>query len=216
MVIENLCKRYGDKVVYENFNLEIEEGKITCILGESGSGKTTLLNVIAGLTEYTGRVSPVRVSYVFQTPRLVPNLTVRGNLRLVCKDDAKIDAMLLSAGIAEKADAYPVRLSGGEAQRVSVCRAFLFPSDAVLLDEPFSSLDLKLKIAMMDLYGEMRASQKKTTVFVTHEVDDAVYLSDRIVVLQGGTAVYDAPNEKPCSYGENTPRRSGLIAALLR
>lgn len=215
MIIENLCKSYEKNVVYENFNLEIKEGEITCILGESGSGKTTLLNVIAGLTPYGGKVSAVRPSYVFQTPCLVPNLTVRGNLRLVCKNDGKIDEILKRAEIFEKADAYPVKLSGGQAQRVSLCRAFLFPSDTVLMDEPFSSLDLKLKLSMMELFRSMWKTDRKTVVFVTHDVDEAVWLADRILVLSAGKIIADLNGGERSSYGENNAVRSRLLEVLL-
>lgn len=191
MEIKNLYKSYGGHVVYENFNLEIAEGQITCILGESGSGKTTLLNVIAGLTEYRGEVTRASSSYIFQTPRLVPCLTVRGNLRLVCKDEEKIDKILAEAEISQQADAYPVRLSGGQAQRASVCRAFLYDSDILLMDEPFSSLDLKLKIKMMDLFRRMREERRKTVLFVTHDIDEALYLADRIVVIGNGKIIGD-------------------------
>ena len=88
--IKNFSKSYSRNTVYENFNLTLNDGEITCILGESGSGKTTLLNAIAKLTEYGGSITNVKCSYIFQQPRLVPNLTVRGNLRLVCKDENKI------------------------------------------------------------------------------------------------------------------------------
>jgi NitT/TauT family transport system ATP-binding protein len=87
MEIKNISKSYGNLNVYSHFNLSVEDNKITCILGESGSGKTTLLNIIAGLTDYSGYVDKVTCSYIFQTPRLVPNLTVTGNLKLVEKDE---------------------------------------------------------------------------------------------------------------------------------
>ena len=86
--LKGITKRYGGLTVYENFDLGIKEGKITCILGSSGSGKTTLLNILAGLTPYQGEVvSHKKCAYIFQQPRLVPNLTVRGNLKLVCRDE---------------------------------------------------------------------------------------------------------------------------------
>ena len=88
--IKQLTKAYGKNEVYRGFDLSVEEGKITCILGESGSGKTTLLNCIAGLTDYIGQITPVKCSYVFQTPRLVPNLTAEQNLSLVCRDKARV------------------------------------------------------------------------------------------------------------------------------
>ena len=101
---KNITKKYGSLTVYENFNLSLEEGKITCILGESGSGKTTLLNMLAGLTPYEGEISQKPAcSYIFQQPRLVPSLTVRGNLKLVCKDKNRVEEMLLAVGLSDKA-----------------------------------------------------------------------------------------------------------------
>ena len=95
MKIENLSKKYGGLTVYENFSLDIEDGKITCILGESGSGKTTLLNCIAGMTDYGGNIEKRKCAYVFQTPRLVPNLTVFKNLSLICSDKTKINEKII-------------------------------------------------------------------------------------------------------------------------
>ncbi len=214
--LQNIGVRYGEKTVYENFNLELEEGKVTCVLGESGCGKTTLLNVIAGIVSHTGNVPELACSYVFQTPRLVPNLTVRGNLRLVCNDEKRIDEMLAATNLSEKAESFPAYLSGGEAQRVSVCRAFLFESDLLLMDEPFVSLDLKLKISIMEQFKKLQSERNKTTLFVTHDVDEAVYLADRIVVLKAGNAVWDVANCEKKAYGEQTDLRPKLISKLLQ
>lgn len=217
MVIKNLVKRYKDTVVFDGFDLTIAEGAVTCILGESGAGKTTLLNIIAGLTSYEGEADRVRCSYIFQEPRLVPNLTVEGNLRLVCADGDKISAILSRVGLSEKAKNFPVALSGGQAQRVSIARAFLFDSDMILLDEPFSSLDLKLKIDMMNAFKEVRSSANggRAAVFVTHDIDEALYLSDRIVVLSGGRIAFDCSNQPGAPFGAPSPLRERLIGVLI-
>ncbi|MDE5942838.1 MAG: ATP-binding cassette domain-containing protein, partial [Clostridia bacterium] len=190
---------------------------ITCILGESGSGKTTRLNVIAGLTEYSGSVTKVKCSYIFQTPRLVPNLTVYGNLALVCKDDAKIEEMLKRVGLYDKRDSYPIKLSGGQAQRVAIARAFLFGGEAILMDEPFSSLDLRLKYEMTELFLDLWRSDGRTAVFVTHDVDEASTVAHRIIVIKGGKIVYDkSPDDalpRDLKNGEEVRRE--LISALL-
>lgn len=214
MKIVNLCKRYGDKIVYDNFNLEIEDGRTTCILGESGSGKTTLLNVIAGITEYDGEVDRVKCSYIFQQPRLIPNLTVFKNLFAVCHDREKIIAMLRDAEMEDKAFAYPHSLSGGQAQRVSILRAFLYDSSAVLMDEPFSSLDIKLKIRMMEMFCKMQRESGRTAVFVTHDIDEAVYLSDRIIVISGGKILRDEMVEEHAAFGAGTRLRERLFNCL--
>ncbi len=189
--IKQLTKAYGKTEVYRGLDLSVEEGKITCILGESGSGKTTLLNCIAGLTDYIGQITPVKCSYVFQTPRLVPNLTAEQNLSLVCRDKARVCAMLEDVGLGEKRGAYPKSLSGGQAQRVSLARAFLYESDALLMDEPFSSLDLRLKNEMHSLFLQINSRYRRTVLFVTHDVDEAVKLADRLLVLKGGKIVFD-------------------------
>lgn len=214
MKILNLCKSYGEKVVYTNFNLEIGDGKTTCILGESGSGKTTLLNVLAGLTDYSGEVEKVKCSYIFQQPRLIPNLTVFKNLYAVCPDEEKIKAMLFAAGMEEKIHSYPNALSGGQAQRVSILRAFLYDSQAVLMDEPFSSLDVKLKIKMMQLFRDMQRGSGRTAVFVTHDIDEAVFLADRILVLSDGAIIFD--EDVPChvDFGVGTLLRERLLSCL--
>ena len=214
MYIKNLVKSYSDTAVFNGFYLQIEDGSVTCILGESGAGKTTLLNVIAGLTQYEGEVSPVRCSYIFQEPRLVPNLTVYKNLRLICRDEGAIADMLARAGLTEKASSYPVSLSGGQAQRVAIARAFLFTSDVVLMDEPFSSLDLKLKINMMNVFSEVRAKDGRTAVFVTHDIDEALCLADRIIVLSGGKIVFDCKNSPSRPFGTHSDLREELIKVL--
>ena len=216
--LRNITKKYGSLTVYDNFSLSLEEGKITCILGESGCGKTTLLNMLAGVCPYEGEITPRQpCSYIFQQPRLVPNLTVAGNLSLVCKDRARIADMLSRAGLSEKAGAYPVELSGGQAQRVSVARAFLNPARLILMDEPFSSLDTALKIRMIGLFCEIWREEKRTAVFVTHDAEEAQMLAHRAIVLREGRVVADiaARGEPPRSYGEQSSFRGELVAAML-
>lgn len=215
--IENLSKKYKKLSVYENFHLTIEKGKILALLGESGSGKTTLLNCIAGLTAFEGDVPKLKCSYVFQSPRLVPNLTVTENLKLICKDENKISDMLKKVRLEDKAESYPVKLSGGQAQRVSLARAFLFESDIILMDEPLTSLDLKLKKEMADLFLSMWQNDKRTVVFVTHDVDEAVAFAHRIIVLCKGKIMYDiTPDELPPRSIEDGMRyRNQLISQLV-
>lgn len=215
--IKNFSKSYSDVTVFENFNLTLEEGKITCILGESGSGKTTLLNAVAHLTDYGGNITGLKNSYVFQTPRLVPNLTVYGNLKLVCGDGGKIDSMLERVGLSDKAKSYPVGLSGGQAQRVSLARAFLFESDVILMDEPFTALDLKLKKELNELFFDVWKKDKRTVIFVTHDVDEAVCSAHRILVINRGTVVYDkrADGEPPRALNVAEKLRDELVSALL-
>lgn len=189
--IKNLTKRYGDKTVYSNFSLSLTEGEITCLLGSSGSGKTTLLNAIAGIIPYDGEVPKLNCSYIFQSPTLVPNLTVYGNLKLVCNDAEAIKNMIARVGLSEKENSYPIKLSGGEAQRVAIARAFLYKSDILLMDEPFSSLDLKIKKQIIELFFEMWKEDKRTVLIVTHDPDEAAAIAQRVIFLKDGVIAED-------------------------
>ena len=216
--LRNVTQKYGALTVYENFSLSLEEGKIACILGTSGCGKTTLLNMLAGLVPFSGTIEPMQpCSYIFQQPRLVPNLTVEGNLRLVFRDAARIRDMLGRVGLADKAKAYPVELSGGQAQRVSIARAFLHPSSLLLMDEPFSSLDTALKIRLMRLFAEIWREERRTVLFVTHDVEEAYMLAHRALVLRGGKIAADIDcggGDLPRRYGEGSAVKDALLAAL--
>ena len=192
--IKNLCKSYGENLIFENFNLDILDGEILAILGESGSGKTTLLSVLAGLTDFSGDVLGVEkpVSMVFQKDMLVKNLTVKENLLLVNKD-MDVDKVLSEVGLTNKKDEYIKNLSGGMARRVAIARALAFDSKTLFLDEPFINLDLSLKFSLMDKIKEKR--QGKTIVLVTHDIKEAVYLADRIVVVSKGKIVLECKNQ---------------------
>lgn len=216
--LRGITQKYGALTVYENFSLSLEEGKIACILGASGCGKTTLLNMLAGLVPFSGTIEPMQpCSYIFQQPRLVPNLTVEGNLHLVCRDAARIWDMLGRVGLADKAKAYPVEISGGQAQRVSIARAFLHPSKLLLMDEPFSSLDTALKIHLMRLFGDIWREERRTVLFVTHDVEEAYMLAHRAIVLRGGNIAADidcGEGVVPRSYGQGATIKDSLLAAL--
>lgn len=189
--LKNITKSYGNRTVLNDFNLNVEEGKITCILGESGSGKTTLFNIIANLIDYQGSVVCPEVSYVFQTPNLFDNLTVKQNLELVCSSNAKIESLTKALGIFDRLNSYPKHLSGGEAQRVAICRGILFSKPLLLLDEPFASIDVMLRYSLIDEVKKQQKANKNTVLVVTHDVREAVALADRIIVLKHGKIVYD-------------------------
>ncbi len=189
--IKNLSKSFGNLNVLENFSLSLEKGKITCILGESGSGKTTLLNCIANLTEYAGEITKVKCSYAFQKPNLFPNLTIKENLLLVNNDENLVNEALEFFAIVDKKNSYPKHLSGGQLQRVSLSRAFLYSNDIILLDEPFSSLDIGLKTCLIDKIKNYQKQNGSTMLLVTHNVKEAVTIADRILVLSKGKIVCD-------------------------
>ena len=186
----DICKSYGDKAVYRNFNLSISESKITAILGESGSGKTTLLNIIAGLTDYSGEIknAPERVSFVFQRDRLVKNLTVKQNIELVTKT-ADVSSELESFGLGGCENKYPKELSAGMARRVAILRALLFGSKFLLMDEPFVNLDISLKYRLIEKVKNKCNTGGRTVIFVTHDIKEAVTLADEIIVLSQGKIV---------------------------
>ncbi|MBR1746597.1 MAG: ATP-binding cassette domain-containing protein [Clostridia bacterium] len=201
MIVKDLTVRYGEKPVLLDFSIEIEERKITCILGPSGCGKTTLLNCIVGTVPYEGRIERKenRIGYVYQDPTLFPHLTVGKNIELVLKKRYrdkkerwdKVDRILKDVGLFAEKNAYPDTLSGGMAQRVSLARAFAYESDLLLLDEPFKGLDISLKKRLIDVFYDLYSKTEPTTVFVTHDVEEAIQLADTIIVLDGtGKIVY--------------------------
>lgn len=200
MKITDLTKRYQDTIALDRISLEIEEGKVTAILGESGAGKTTLLNAVAGLTDYEGSIEGAgNISYLFQESRLLPHLTAEGNLKFVLKkaEWGKAAEMLARVGLQGKEKRYPHELSGGEQRRVAIARALLFPHDTLLMDEPFSSLDLSLKRDLLELVTELCLERKETVIFVTHDVREAALFSTRAIVLRGGKVADDIPVPAP-------------------
>lgn len=214
-----ISKAYGEKRVFDGLDLDVEDGEILCVLGASGSGKTTLLNAVAGLIDYQGEIEnpPKSVGYIFQEPRLVPNLSVRENLRYVGGRDEIIDEILQKIGLFDRCGDRASKLSGGEKQRVAFARAFVVEKDAVLLDEPFSSLDTALKIRLMGVFAELWKAKKQAAVFVTHDVEEACALAHRIVVLDKGEIVFDVKlqGEIPRKYGENSKIKEKLLQTIL-
>jgi len=203
--VANLAKEFKGRRgfkslrVYENFNLTVPEKSVTCIMGPSGCGKTTLLNLISGLVkpdsgEFKGFASKT-ISYLFQEPRLLPWKTVWQNIDFVIKDIYPkkqraeiINSYLKIVGLYDFRHFLPKELSGGMMQRVSIARAFVFPSDLLLMDEPFKGLDLQLKVSLLDSFIALWQQDFRTVIFVTHDLDEALYLCDKIYVLSGAPA----------------------------
>ena len=193
VVINNLNVRYEDKVIFDSFNIEFEEGKVNVILGSSGVGKTTILNCIAGILSYEGSIKGHEdgVSYIFQKDRLIPSISVFKNLDLIIKAvfkdkkerAKKIDEMLDLLEISDCKNKYPTQLSGGQLQRVAIARAFLYPSDVLLLDEPFKALDSSLKYRLIKELLKINSINPKTMVFVTHAIDECLLTADNVFVL---------------------------------
>ena len=201
MKLTDISLNYGEKNVYENFSVEIPDRKITCIMGASGCGKTSLLNIITNIVVYHGTVEKEsdRISYIFQMPVLLKHLTVKKNIEFVIKNQIKnkierekfIDDILKKVELINEKDKYPSSLSGGMAQRLSLARAFAYDSDILLMDEPFKGLDISLKKRIINLFKELYLTYKKTTVLVTHDLDEAILLADKIIILGNNTILYE-------------------------
>ena len=193
------------------------------MLGESGGGKTTLLNILAGLTDFSGTLSgvPARAAYIFQEARLLPNLTVRQNLEYAVGRHEKIGEILERTELSACADKRPDALSGGEKQRAAIARAFLAPARLLLMDEPFSSLDTALKIRLTGVFAQLwtaSAEEKRTAIFVTHDLEEALMLADRIVVLKKGKIAADVSLHRrkfPSPYASPCKEREKLLSVLL-
>ena len=201
MKLTNITLKYGEKTVYDNFNIDFDENKITCIMGASGCGKTTILNVIAGTVKYDGDVEKKskNISYIFQQPTLLNHLTVRKNIEFVLKKqyknkierERKVNEILNDIELYSDANSYPSQLSGGMAQRVSLGRAFAYDSDILLMDEPFKGLDLALTKKIHDLFLRLIKKNPKTVIFVTHDPDEAILFADKIIILGQNSILYE-------------------------
>lgn len=198
MKLVDISKSFGKKKIFENLNLEIEPQKILVILGESGCGKTTLLSIIAGLIkEYSGKITYEKdkefgMGYIFQEDLLIPWKTVYENIEYVL--DGKIIAENLKEYIEkylklvkllDEKENYPKQLSGGMRRRVAIARGFAFPSPYLIMDEPFEFLDLKTKKNIIKDFKRLQEVEKKTVIFVTHDIESALELGERIVVFGG-------------------------------
>ena len=205
LTLRQVRRAFGDNVVLDGIDLEVPAGQFVALLGHSGCGKSTLLRVIAGLDrEAEGDVDAPRCAVVFQEPRLLPWKRVLPNVTLGLKAagaTARGRAVLADVGLATHEKAWPYTLSGGEAQRVSLARALVRNPKLLLLDEPFGALDALTRIKMQLLLIDMCAKYAPTVLFVTHDVEEALLLADRVVVLAGGRFVHDEPVTFP------SPRR---------
>lgn len=181
--------------VLENINFVVNEGEIVSLVGASGCGKTTLVNIIAGYIQPTGGnifVNGVKVS-VPGKDRIVVNqaydlfdwMTVYQNMRLVSKNDKDIREYLSITGLSDFAQAYPYELSGGMKKRLSLARALVVDPKFIIMDEPFNSLDYQLREKLQETLLRIVRKCKKTVLFVTHDIEEAVFLSDRVIILSG-------------------------------
>ncbi|WP_283193372.1 ABC transporter ATP-binding protein [Rhizobium sp. AN80A] len=198
VTLRNLTRSFKGKTILDRVSLDIPHGQFVSLLGESGSGKTTLLRALAGLdddAESQGHFQvPASTSVLFQDSRLLPWKTVIDNVTLgLRRTDAKSAAleMLEAVGLGDKADAWPSTLSGGQKQRASLARSLIRSPSLLLADEPFGALDALTRIRMQELLMRLVDRERPTIVLVTHDVDEALLLSDRILVLRDGRIAED-------------------------
>ncbi len=216
---ENISKKFKNTTVLSDVSFEIEKGKLVAIIGESGCGKTTTLKMINGLiTPTSGKIyinnediSTKNVidlrrnmGYVIQQTGLFPHMTIRENIELIPKvqnknpEDITQQTYNLMDMVGLDCDKflnrYPVELSGGQQQRVGVARAFATNPDIILMDEPFSALDPITRSSLQDELVNLQSKLKKTIIFVTHDMDEAIKISDKMCIMDKGKIIqYDTP-----------------------
>lgn len=210
--LHHISKSYGSLEVLNDLSIDFLEARINCILGPSGCGKTTLLNIIAGLSRpdqgglngFTGK----EISYIFQEDRLLPWKSVKENIRFILQSKytgAELERIIqknISLIELEKFSEYfPGQLSGGMKRRVSIARAFSYPSEIVLLDEPFKGIDISLKQNLMMSIQYLWESDRRTLIYVTHDIEEALSMGHRIFIFSGRPAEVIGRFEHPVPAG---------------
>ncbi|MET4428808.1 MULTISPECIES: ABC transporter ATP-binding protein [unclassified Mycolicibacterium] len=228
VAVRGLRRAFGSQQVLDDLELDIADGEFVAMLGRSGSGKSTLLRALAGLDDQVSGsvVVPRSRAVVFQNPRLLPWRRALANVTFALPDAgpdapsraARGRAALAEVGLADKEQSWPLSLSGGEAQRVSLARALVREPDLLLLDEPFGALDALTRLKMYRLLHELWSRRHMAVLHVTHDVDEAILLADRVVVLSGGRVSLDRRVNLPFprSRGDSgfDPLRRTLLAEL--
>ncbi|MFJ3650867.1 MULTISPECIES: ABC transporter ATP-binding protein [Streptomyces] len=223
--LRSLHRSFGDRTILDGIDLELPAGQFTALLGHSGSGKSTLLRAVAGLdhgVSGSGQVAaPRQVSVVFQDSRLLPWRRVLDNvlLGLDGKDAVRRGrAALAEVGLEGRERAWPGELSGGEAQRAALARALVREPELLLADEPFGALDALTRIRMHHLLRELWERHRPSVLLVTHDVDEAIVLADRVLVLERGRIGLDLTIDRPHPRSYREPvlgeYRERLLAAL--
>lgn len=221
--IRGLTRSFGGPNILDHLDLDIADGAFAALLGRSGSGKSTLLRTLAGLDPAAaGTVTvPSERTVVFQEPRLLPWKSVWRNVALGLKGPDARDravAALQEVGLSHRIDAWPLTLSGGEAQRTALARALVREPRLLLLDEPFAALDALTRMKMQGLVGSLWQAHRPAVLLVTHDVDEALLLADRVLVLAEGRIATDIPIalDRPRRHGDPgfVRLRSRLLADL--
>ncbi len=219
--VSGLTRRFGARTVLDRLDLDLQPGSFTALLGRSGSGKTTLLRTLAGLDpvpEGSVVAVPRPTAVVFQEPRLLPWAPVWQNVVLGLTDAGargRAEAALEEVGLGRHGDAWPLTLSGGEAQRAALARALVRAPRLLLLDEPFAALDALTRIRMHALVLALWRNHGPAVLLVTHDVDEALSLADRVVVLENGRIGVDVAVDLPRPR-DASPARAQLRRTLLQ
>lgn len=219
--VRNLSRRFAGRIVLDRLDLDLAPGSFTALLGRSGSGKTTLLRTLSGLDQAGASavvVVPHETTMVFQEPRLLPWASVWQNVALGLDGadaSARAGAALAEVGLGEHLEAWPLTLSGGEAQRVALARALVRAPRLLLLDEPFAALDALTRIRMHHLVLDLWRAHGPAVLLVTHDVDEAVGLADRVLVLESGRISVDRAIDLPRPRDPADPKRARLRRDLL-
>jgi sulfonate transport system ATP-binding protein len=218
--VRGLTRAFGDHTVIDALDLDVPAGQFVALLGASGCGKSTLLRVLANLdTEISGEVRvAARRAVAFQSPRLLPWKRVWRNVVLGLAgrpDRSRALAALAEVGLTEHAQAWPKTLSGGEAQRVSLARALVRDPALLLLDEPFGALDALTRIKAQELVHELWQRHNPAVLLVTHDVEEALLLADRALVMRDGVIAHAVELDLPRPRDVGDPRFMALRAELL-
>ncbi|MFE0350354.1 ABC transporter ATP-binding protein [Streptomyces griseoluteus] len=218
--VEGLTRAFDGRAVIDDLRLDLAPGEFVALLGRSGCGKSTLLRVLAGLDrDIDGTVLvPRRRAVAFQAPRLMPWKRVWRNVLLGLPgkpERAPAEQALEEVGLGHRVNAWPKTLSGGEAQRVSLARALVREPDLLLLDEPFGALDALTRINAQRLVGELWQRRGCAVLLVTHDVEEAVLLADRVLVMDGGRIAHEQRIELDRPRELTDPRFAAIRADLL-
>ena len=222
--VRGLTRDFGERRILDRLDLDIAPGEFVALIGRSGTGKSTLLRALAGLDRaVTGELEVTGTAAVaFQEPRLIPWRRVSDNVRLglrpadpAAEPRAIARGALDEVGLTGRADAWPLTLSGGEAQRAALARALVREPSLLLLDEPFSALDALTRISMHRLVLRLWAHHQPAVLLVTHDVDEAIALADRVLVLADGRIAYSGQITLPRPRDRDHPELSALRNRLL-